>query len=390
MPGPARRRLLARLLLLAASFALSLLFGELALRLVRPQEAMTVERGLYEADPPRRYRLHPGYRGRITNHVEFDHAVQVNGLGMRGAEPSAVELAGTSDATNRGEGRSRDAAPLRVLALGDSFTFGVGADESQTYPARLQAHLRAAGLAAEVWNAGAPGYGVPDEVAWYDRWGAPLRPDVVVIAPFLANDLQDASPGSPTRVVDGELVAIGGNGDGARRWLYYHSHLFRLIKSSLLEGPLRQRLGLDEPWARRERRAELALYGPALPPGLAAGEEATDRAITRLAQLAARDRVQLLAVLVPSLPQVDAKRWQALHRELGVDLRGHDPRRTNRLFAEIFARHGVPVLDPSDALAAAVARGERVYYPHDQHLTPLGYDLLSRQVARGILTSQGP
>ena len=65
----------------------------------------------------------------------------------------------------------------------------------ETFPARLQAHLRAAGVPAEVWNAGAPGYGVPDEVAWYERWGVPLRPDVVVIAPFLANDLQDASPG---------------------------------------------------------------------------------------------------------------------------------------------------------------------------------------------------
>ena len=62
MPATLRRRLLPRLLLVAASLGLSLLAGELAVRLARPQEAMTVERGLYEPDPPRRYRLHPGYR----------------------------------------------------------------------------------------------------------------------------------------------------------------------------------------------------------------------------------------------------------------------------------------------------------------------------------------
>jgi lysophospholipase L1-like esterase len=326
---------------------------------------MAVERGLYEPDPPRRYRLHPGYRGRITNHVEFDHQVVINARGMRGAEPSAAQL--------------------RVLALGDSFTFGVGAGDDETYPARLQAYLRAAGQPAEVWNAGAPGYGVPDEVAWYERWGAPLRPGVVVIAPFLGNDLQDASPGSPTRVVDGELVANGSEGGGVRRWLYYHSHLFRLLKSSLFEGPLRAKVGLAEPWARRERRAELALYGPTLPPELGAGKAATDAAVARLAQLAARDHVYLLAVLVPSLPQVDGRRWGAIHRELGVDPRGHDSRRTNRIFAGIFVRHGVAVLDPTAALTAAVARGERVYYPRDQHLTPAGYDLLAREVARALL-----
>ncbi|HEV8241263.1 MAG TPA: GDSL-type esterase/lipase family protein [Thermoanaerobaculia bacterium] len=361
---PPRRRRLAQLLVLGASLVLSLLLAELTLRAVRPQEAMSVDRGLYEPDPPRRYRLHPGYRGRITNHVEFDDAVAVNSHGMRGPEP-----------TN---------AAVRVLALGDSFTFGVGAREDETYPARLQAHLREAGLDAVVWNAGVPGYGVPDEVAWYERWGVPLKPNMVVIAPFLANDLQDAMPGSPTRVVDGELVAGDGNG-GARRWLYYHSHLFRLVKSSLLEGPLRQKLGLAEPWARRERRFELALYGRDLPPELAPGAVATQHAVARLIERGLAEKAGVLAVLVPSLPQVDPRRWRALHADLGVDLRGQDPRRTNRFFTATFEGAGVPVVDATDALAAETARGERVYYARDQHLTPLGYDLLAREVARAIL-----
>ncbi len=384
MSTTARSRLL-RLGLVAASVVVALLAGELLIRLLRPQEVMTIRPpGLYVPDPPRRYRLRPGYRGELSNLVEFRHAVRVNGLGMRGPEPAR-----RAAPTLRSPAHDDRREALAVLALGDSFTFGVGAAESETYPVRLAADLRAEGVVAEVWNAGAPGYGLPDEAAWYAQWGVPMAPDVVVIAAFLANDLQDAAPGSTVRVVGGELV-VDGEGRGsasaaARRWLYYHSHLFRLLKASLLDGPLRHRLGLAEPWARRQRRGELALYGASLPPALAAGAAASERAIGELAARAGRHHTRLLAVLVPSLPQVDPGAWRVLHAELGVDPRDQDARRPNRLFAAMFSRHGIPVVDTSEALAAALARGERVYYPIDQHLTPLGYELLARQVAAALL-----
>jgi len=371
--SPQRRRLVG-CVLAALSLLAALALGELALRLVRPQEVMTIApAGLYAPDPPGRYRLRPGYRGTLTNHVEFRTEVRIDELGTRGEDRPG------SDPARAGE--------LRILAVGDSFTFGVGAEEAESWPARLQATLAARGVASRVWNAGAPGYGVPDEVGWYERHGDPIAPQVVVVAPFLANDLQDAAPGSPVRVVDGELV-VGGEGGGARRWLYYHSHLFRLLKSSLLEGRLRTMIGLQEPWAKRERRAELALYGAALPPSLAAGAVATDAAVARLVAVAAERHARVVAVLVPSLPQVDPRRWRALHEELGVSAAGHDPRQPNKVFAAIFARHGVPVIDPTDALAAAVARGERVYWARDQHLTPRGYAILATQVADSLQASR--
>lgn len=45
----------------------------------------------------------------------------------------------------------------RIVALGDSLTAGQGLLQSQAYPARLQAHLDAAGYYAEVVNAGVSG-----------------------------------------------------------------------------------------------------------------------------------------------------------------------------------------------------------------------------------------
>ena len=353
---PPSRKKFVRLLLLGFSLGVSLLFAELAVRLVRPQAVMTVSRGLYQPDPPRRYRIAPGFRGTITNQAEFDTEVATNSLGLRGPEIGP----------KRG---------LRILALGDSFTFGVGAGQEETWPARLEKVL-----GAEVLNAGAPGFGVPDAVAWYQRYGAELDPDVVVLAVFLANDLQDASPDRPkVAVVDGELVVPGETG-GLRRWLYYHSHLFRLFKTSVLEGRFRSKLGLREPWAVRELRSELSMYGPALAVELRRGAEATERAVAELA----RSRAKVVAVLIPSLPQVDPAKWQAVLAQLGLDPARHDPRRPNRLFREIFERHGVPVVDLTDAFQRAVAEGKRVYYPIDQHLTPAGYEVMARAVGEAV------
>lgn len=367
---PRTPRRLARLLLVAFSLAVSLGIAEVAVRVVRPQAVMTVSRGLYEPDPPRRYRLRPGFRGRVGNQAEYDTAVSIDRLGMRG-----------------GEVGPKAPGAIRILALGDSFTFGVGAREEQTWPARLQESLRALGLPVEVLNAGAPGFGIPDEVAWFERYGRELRPDLVIVAAFLANDLQDASPDQPkVQVVDGALVVPGETG-GLRRWLYYHSHLFRLFKSSVLEGPLRSRLGLREPWAVRELRSEQALYSEHPPAELMRGAEATDRAVAELA----RAGVPAVAVLIPSLPQVDPRKWHAVLQQLGfaaADAARLDPRRPNRLFESIFARHGLPVLDLAPGFAAEIRQGRSLYYPVDQHLTPEGYDRMARAVA-GFLLEQG-
>lgn len=364
LASPKRTRL-ARFVLLGFSLLVSLLVAELAVRLARPQAVMTVSRGLYQPDPPRRYRLTPGFHGTITNQVEFDTEVSLNRLGLRGPEVGEKPPGG-----------------VRILALGDSFTFGVGAQDGETFPARLEEVLRSKGVPAQVLNAGAPGFGVPDAVAWYERYGIELEPDAIVLAVFLANDLQDASPDQPkVAVVDGALVVPGETG-GPRRWLYYHSHLFRLLKSSVLEGRVRSLFGMKEPWAVRELRSEFSLYEPDLPAELRGGLETTELSVTKLASLARSRSTRVVAVLIPSLPQVDPAKWQAVLAQLGLDPATHDRRRPNRLFREIFERNQVPVIDMTEDFERALAGGKRIYYAIDQHLNPEGYALMARVVSR--------
>ena len=371
---PSRLRGLAfRLLLLASSLLLGLAIGEVAVRALKPQAVLVITPGLYQADPPRRYRLAPGHRGTITNRVEFSTAVRVNRAGLRGPEV----------------GPKREGV-LRILAAGDSFTFASTVEEAEAWIALLGEQLGGHGIPAEGLNGGVNGYGVPDATAWVAAHGVPLEPDLVVLGVFVGNDLQDANPGlAQAEVVDGLLEAPTSRG-GWKRWLYYHSHLFVLAKRGLpypIQSRLRGLLGLAEPWDLTVRRQEAAVYRRADSEAVRLGAEATDRALEQLQQLAEQRGIRLAALLIPAPAQVDPAAWQSLFAELGLDPSGHDPDRPTAIFRDLLARRGIPALDLTGALREEREQRAFLYYPIDQHLTPEGNRVAARELARFLLDS---
>jgi acyl-CoA thioesterase-1 len=69
---------------------------------------------------------------------------------------------------------------LEVLAFGDSITAGFGLSPEQAFPARLEARLRAQGIATHVVNAGGSGDTTADGLARLD-WSLADKPDVVIL-----------------------------------------------------------------------------------------------------------------------------------------------------------------------------------------------------------------
>lgn len=139
-----------------------------------------------EFDPVLFWRLRPELRnhrvaGRIREH-EIDFAVTTH-AGLR-SEPVAEKKSG-----------------FRVLALGDSCTFGVGVDDGETWPAQLQRMLREAGIEGEVINAGVPGYSAFQGKRFLESRGLSLEPDLVLVS-FGFNDFDDGMP-----VSDSETAA---------------------------------------------------------------------------------------------------------------------------------------------------------------------------------------
>lgn len=122
----------------------------------------------------------------------------------------------TAGATSSGCGRpaaperratpvSAESAPVRVrvVALGDSLTAGYGLAADQAYPSLLQTRLQAAGLAAEVVNAGVSGDTSAGGLRRVD-WA--LSGDVHVLIVALGGN--DALRGLPVDDLEKNLAAI--------------------------------------------------------------------------------------------------------------------------------------------------------------------------------------
>jgi lysophospholipase L1-like esterase len=80
-------------------------------------------------------------------------------------------------------------AKTRVLAIGDSFTFGWGVNSEQSWPKVLEGDLRALGVDVEIADLGQPG-AAPDRYAEIAEKAVPLlKPDLIIVAITQGDDL---------------------------------------------------------------------------------------------------------------------------------------------------------------------------------------------------------
>ncbi|MFA7603242.1 MAG: arylesterase [Novosphingobium sp.] len=103
---------------------------------------------------------------------------------------------------------------MRILALGDSLFAGYGLKSDQSYPARLEAALRARGINARIANAGVSGNTTADGLArlafTLDNQKPP--PDLALIE-LGANDMLRALPPEQARAnLDAILAELGRRG----------------------------------------------------------------------------------------------------------------------------------------------------------------------------------
>lgn len=89
------------------------------------------------------------------------------------------------------------AEPLRIVALGDSLTAGLGLAETEAFPVKLQAALRDQGHDVEVINAGVSGDTASGGLARLD-WSVPDGTDAVILE-LGANDALRAVDPAVTR-----------------------------------------------------------------------------------------------------------------------------------------------------------------------------------------------
>jgi lysophospholipase L1-like esterase len=161
-------------LLALASVGVALAICEGFLRLFADE--MLPDPGVYVMDPDVGKRMRPGWTG-----DEFGAPVRINSHGLRQPETGWEKPPGT----------------YRILALGDSWTFGFRTENRDSYPRQLERILReglrerGSRTSLEVINAGVVGYSTAQEAAYLRVTGYRYAPDLVIVAFYPVNDAED-------------------------------------------------------------------------------------------------------------------------------------------------------------------------------------------------------
>jgi lysophospholipase L1-like esterase len=354
--------------LAAAVLTLGLL--EMGVRLVMPQSLE-----FFDSAKIRRAPRAPGGHFELIPHAHNDSyigvPVRINALGLRDDELAIPKPAGT----------------VRILAIGDSVTFGYGVRLEETWLKALQARLnaRATGTRYEVVNAGLEGTDV-DYYYTFIRDVAPrLEPDLVLVG-ITMNDIREyrndpdrpavapaaASRPNPVRIVNKALLL--------------HSHLY--LWSYLSVKSLLFRTGVLD-INDIHRYDYLALEAPS-----EAQERAWRSTLDMLDRLVARTRARgyrLGLVLFPIEVQISQHAIDLYRRAYGVRVRDDAlSGAPQRRLVEFAARRDVPAADLLPVFRAgrgALFLRNRAITYDPVHPSPDGHRLAGEAVAKFVLAS---
>jgi lysophospholipase L1-like esterase len=337
------RRRLVDASLVAGTLVVLVPVAEIVVRVADPRTLPSQEflrgfvlKDMYTADEAAGYRLSPAFAGTIRR-GDVVTTFSTNSLGLRAPE------VGPKDRP-------------RILAFGDSFTWGWGVGQGEEW-------ISVAGreLGCEAINCGVNGYGTENELALLSRVGPELSPDLVLVG-FFANDYTDNLLGATGiyTVRDGYLFDRFSHEWFQESFLARESHLYRLVTQAWETARVRWLGGI--PSARPVRQFTQAEFRR--------GMELSAQHL-----VAMRDRAAALGAAfgVVWLP-ADV---YALSRK-----RPRDIPLQEELKARIESR-GIPSID----LLPLVTREPdppALYIAGDGHFTALGHAVAGRAVARWI------
>jgi lysophospholipase L1-like esterase len=184
----------------------------------------------------------PGARSTVMWPPELAYEVHINSLGLRGPEIARTPPPGRT----------------RIVALGDSMVFGYYLEEPETWPARLEARLRARGLDVEVVNGGSGAWSIDSETQFLIERGLALEPHRVMIG-FFANDLTDLD--HQTHVYSAQKAAVGGlrgrylravSSTATYELVLRGQTAWRHRREQRADGPREQQRGIQRPPPHRE------------------------------------------------------------------------------------------------------------------------------------------
>ena len=321
------RSILVKLGISIVSVCATLLLLEAGIRIVRPQDS-----NVWDSRAFRRIQAAPPH---FVENIPYGHAnfigvpVAINSYGLRGDEIT----------------RPKPAHTLRVLAVGDSITFGYGIPVEDTYVKVLERRLNESPPDSktryEVLNGGTLGGSLSDYYHFLTQKAEALQPDVVIIGLDLNDILVYSGSGS---VSEGGAEWHGQHKPVARglsHFLLRHSRLYLFCYARLKAFLYGSRV-LD---INKVRGLDFVTLTPPTDYQTRAWESSLVM-LTRIDAFCREHGYRILVVVFPMQMQLTPSDLQfyrdKYHLRLGAEALSGEPQQRLRKFA---ATEGVPVLD---------------------------------------------
>jgi lysophospholipase L1-like esterase len=290
-----------------------------------------------------------------------DVPVETNSLGLRGSEVPIAKTPGT----------------VRILAIGDSHTFGYAVPEEDTWPRALESELRRLrpGEAIEVVNGGVQSLAIEQEIQLLEDRLLPLSPDLVILAYYWNDMPMIGKPDEPWP----EAVAMTPVSLRLAKASAAPSSLAALATAEKAATPDPRRPKTAIAWIRFMMRKSYLAYWvvqkvPAIQlyvyasketlwrratlkgietPRMKAAWQFVEEQLKALRELGARHEFEVVVVIIPLYEQMMAS--------------GFSTESYQGIFKQIGQRLEIPVVDPLPAIREMQPTFEKHFIPFDGH-----------------------
>jgi lysophospholipase L1-like esterase len=293
---------------------------------------------------------------RYVHDAEIGHWLEPNQRSFTHDKPVFVNSVGI-----RGPEYSRQSPPdtPRILAIGDSQTFGNGLALPDTWPAQLEQELDRLGQGRwEVLNGGVPSTDTWQHVHVLRRLANAYSFDGVALA-FYVNDVTRPWEAGPAQ-------------ERTNTWLKRTGYVLK--RSALLALIWQTYQGLTTAGNVNERERRILTGQPS--PAVERGWDEVERSLAEIVQLTEELGTGLLLIVLPRRDQVNGR---------------EDAKAYNERIAAIASRLGIGSIDVLPDLREAYARdGDALFIPWDGHNASLANAVIAQVLVRPAVTAFAP
>ena len=348
--------------LLLFAIVFSALLIEILLRIFYPQNL-----NITTLDSERVFKHKEGIDS-VLRRNEFSTNVKISSQGLRDREYSVEKIQGTK----------------RVAVVGDSFVFGFGVEQNETFAKLLEEKLNKVHGNYEVMNFGTSAYSSEQEYLYMKNEIIKFNPDLTILA-FSLNDIKE---NVKFNIFDFKNNTLMQNPEQKitfslklRNFISWNSHLYSLMYFSVIENEklrilLIQLHLLNPPYKNPDTDFDSLIYQNNNNPDFKYSVNKTIALLAAMNNLAKKNNITFTIFINPTKEQVDNKKNEEYIHDRNLDKARLNMTQVQQILKENIGNKGIMTIDPLD-----IFRKQNInntfYYDIDGHWNKKGHNLVA-------------